>query len=42
MFTAATCSPKTRDMFIGDLAKWINETATNRAYTDLYDAYGGG
>lgn len=42
MFTAATCSVETRDMFIGDLAKWINETRTNKAYTDLYDAFGGG
>ncbi|QDS74726.1 hypothetical protein FKW77_000837 [Venturia effusa] len=41
MFTAATTSDETRDMFIGLLAKWINETPTNRAYTDLYDAYGG-
>lgn len=42
MFTAAASSTSTRDMFIGLLAKWINGTSTNRAYTDLYDAYGGG
>ncbi|KAE9976474.1 hypothetical protein BLS_002068 [Venturia inaequalis] len=42
MFTAAASSPQTRDMFIGLLARWIGETNTNRAYTDLYDAYAGG
>jgi hypothetical protein len=41
MFTAATCSPETRDMFIHDLATWINETPTNKAYTDLYDTVEG-
>jgi len=28
-------------MFIEDLAKWINETPTNRAMTDWYDAQTG-
>ncbi|KAH8426489.1 glutaminase GtaA [Aspergillus melleus] len=37
LFTAAIASTDTRDMFIRRLAKWINETPTNRALTDLYD-----
>jgi hypothetical protein len=41
MFTAATCSPTTRDMFVHDLADWINTTPTNRPLTDLYDTIGG-
>jgi hypothetical protein len=41
MFTAATTSPQTRDMFIHGLAEWINVTPTNRAFTDLYDTDSG-
>ncbi|KAK7550004.1 glutaminase GtaA [Phyllosticta paracitricarpa] len=37
MFVAAVASTDTRDMFIRDLAKWINETPTSRAFTDLYE-----
>ncbi|EPS26858.1 Glutaminase A [Penicillium oxalicum] len=40
-FVAAIASTSTRDMFINDLAKWINETPTNRALTDLYDTVSG-
>lgn len=41
MFCAAIAAPATRDLFIGDLAKWINETPTNRAMTDLFDTKSG-
>ncbi|KAA8645729.1 glutaminase GtaA [Aspergillus tanneri] len=41
LFTAAISSTSTRDMFIQLLAKWINETPTNRALTDLYDTING-
>ncbi|RFU32728.1 hypothetical protein B7463_g3595, partial [Scytalidium lignicola] len=41
MFTAAIASTSTRDMFINDLAQWINETPTNGADTDLFDAQTG-
>ena len=41
MLAAATCSAETRALFIGRIAKWINETPTNRAMTDLYNAVGG-
>ncbi|KAJ5555058.1 hypothetical protein N7535_007503 [Penicillium sp. DV-2018c] len=36
-FAAAVASGDTRDMFIKDLATWLNETPTNRPLTDLYD-----
>ena len=42
MFTAAIASTSTRDMFMQLLSKWINDTPTNYAMTDLYDAVGGG
>jgi len=41
MFTAAYCAPDTRDMFIKDLAQWINVTPTGKAFTDLYDTISG-
>ncbi|PLB52445.1 glutaminase GtaA [Aspergillus steynii IBT 23096] len=41
LFTAAIASKDTRDMFIRRLAKWIDETPTNRALTDLYDTKSG-
>jgi hypothetical protein len=41
MWTAAVASTSTQQMFISDLALWINETPTNRAFTDLYDAQTG-
>ena len=37
MFTAAYCSVETRDMFIKDLATWIDATDTGRPLTDLYE-----
>ncbi|KAH7319365.1 glutaminase GtaA [Rhexocercosporidium sp. MPI-PUGE-AT-0058] len=46
MWTAAITSDTTKKMFISDLAKWINETPTNKAMTDWYDVqtgdFGGG
>ncbi|KAK0104462.1 hypothetical protein ONS95_004751 [Cadophora gregata] len=46
MWTAAIASDSTQTMFISDLAKWINETPTNKALTDWYDVqtgdFGGG
>ncbi|KAG4411703.1 hypothetical protein IFR04_015157 [Cadophora malorum] len=46
MWTAAIASDSTKKMFISDLAKWINETPTNKALTDWYDVqtgdFGGG
>ena len=41
MFTAAIAGATTQQLFISDLAKWINETPTNEAMTDLYDAQTG-
>ncbi|MCJ1451234.1 hypothetical protein MMC28_001570 [Mycoblastus sanguinarius] len=41
MFVAAIASANTTQMFISDIATWINETPTNRAMTDLYNATGG-
>jgi len=41
MFTAAIASESTKTMFIKELAEWINETPTNSAETDLYDAQTG-
>jgi len=41
MLTAAVASADTAAMFISDIASWINETPTNRALTDLYNATGG-
>ena len=41
MWTAAIASPTTQTMFISLLAKWINATPTNRAFTDLYNTQTG-
>ena len=41
MWTAAIASDSTKSLFIGDLATWINETPTNMALTDLFDAVTG-
>ncbi|KAJ5114781.1 hypothetical protein NUU61_000540 [Penicillium alfredii] len=40
-FTAAISSRDTRDMFVKDLATWVDETPTNRALTDLYETKSG-
>jgi hypothetical protein len=41
MFSAAIANPDTQALLIGHLASWINETPTNLAMTDLYDAQTG-
>jgi hypothetical protein len=41
MLTASIASQETQNMFISDLATWINQTPTNLALTDLYDAQTG-
>lgn len=41
MFVAAVCGKETKEMFIADLAKWIGQTRTERAFTDLYDVVNG-
>lgn len=37
LFTAAVSSTSTRDMFIRSVARWIGQTPSDRALTDLYD-----
>jgi hypothetical protein len=41
MWCAAIASPSTRSMFISKLANWIQNTPTNRAFTDLYNTQTG-
>ncbi|KAI4650193.1 uncharacterized protein J4E79_009460 [Alternaria viburni] len=41
VFCAAVASKDTRDMFIGDLAKWVNETPNSHPFTDLYQTNDG-
>ena len=41
MLAAATCSKETAAQYITSIARWINETPTNLAMTDLYDAANG-
>lgn len=41
MWAAAIASESTKKMLIHDLAKWINETPTQTACTDLYDTKNG-
>jgi hypothetical protein len=38
---AAIASKETRDMFIGDLAKWVKETPNSHPFTDLYQTNDG-
>lgn len=37
MWTAATCAPETRRLFVNGLGYWLNYTNTNMAFTDLYE-----
>ena len=37
MWTAATCSPETRRLFVNALGYWLNDTTTSMPFTDLYD-----
>ncbi|KAF2172479.1 hypothetical protein M409DRAFT_63152 [Zasmidium cellare ATCC 36951] len=42
MWTAATCSPSTRRLFVNSLAYWLNNTSTNLPLTDLHETIGTG
>lgn len=37
MFVAAVADQSTRDMFVRDIAKWVNETPTSLPFSDLYN-----
>jgi hypothetical protein len=41
VFCAAVSSSETRDMFIGDLARWVGETSVSHPFTDLYQTSDG-
>ncbi|KAI1178624.1 glutaminase GtaA [Nemania sp. FL0916] len=41
LWAAAIASKETQDDIISRIAKWINITPTNRAFTDLYDCVSG-
>lgn len=42
MWTAATCSPETRRLFVNSLAYWLNNTSTGLPFGDLFDTVGTG
>ncbi|KAK0860093.1 hypothetical protein LTS02_008753 [Friedmanniomyces endolithicus] len=42
LFCAAVASSSTKTQFISTIAKWLGETPTNFAFTDLYDTITGG
>lgn len=42
LWTAATCSPTTRRLFVNAIAYWLNYTSTDRAFTDLYETIDSG
>ncbi|OCL03285.1 DUF1793-domain-containing protein [Glonium stellatum] len=42
LWTAATCAPATRRLFVNAVAYWLNNTSTDRAFTDLYETVGSG
>ena len=37
LWTAATCSPSTRRLFVNSVAYWLNQTTTGGPFTDLYE-----
>jgi len=41
IFCAAVASDETRDMFIGDYARWVSETPVSTPFTDLYNTNDG-
>ncbi|KAG9200530.1 hypothetical protein G6514_006872 [Epicoccum nigrum] len=41
LFCASIASEETRDMFISDIAKWVNETPTSKPFSDLYQTNDG-
>lgn len=42
LWTAATCSPQTRRLFVNALGYWLNATSTDRPFTDLFETIGEG
>ena len=42
LWTAATCSPETRRLVLNAIAYWLNETGTDRPFTDFYETIGTG
>jgi len=42
MWAAATSRPETRALFVNSLAKWINETSTDKALSDHFMTTGDG
>ncbi|KAI1644047.1 DUF1793-domain-containing protein [Daldinia loculata] len=42
IWTAATCFPTTRRLFVNAIAYWLNETTTNLPFSDLYEVVGTG
>ena len=42
MWTAATCAPSTRRLFVNALGYWLNYTSTDRPFTDLYETIDSG
>lgn len=42
LWTAATCEPSTRRLFVDAIAYWLNTTTSDRPFTDLYQTVGGG
>lgn len=42
MWAAATCEPSTRRLFEDAIAYWLNVTATDLPFTDLYNTVGNG
>ncbi|KAL8940220.1 MAG: hypothetical protein Q9216_002929 [Gyalolechia sp. 2 TL-2023] len=42
LWTAATCGPETRRLFVNGLGYWLNATGTDRPFTDLFETIGEG
>ncbi|KAI2603141.1 DUF1793-domain-containing protein [Hypoxylon fragiforme] len=42
VWTAATCGPGTRRLFVNAIAHWLNGTSTNLPFSDLYEVVGTG
>ena len=42
IWTAATCAPATRRLFVNSVAYWLNHTSTDRPFSDLYETIDNG
>ncbi|KAL8859629.1 MAG: hypothetical protein Q9178_004028 [Gyalolechia marmorata] len=42
MWTAATCEPETRRLFVNGLGHWLNSTTTDGPFSDLFETTGEG